>query len=184
MLIILLPSMLDKIIIIDFEDSFTFNIASVLFPYEKSISVISHQDFFKTHLNNYLNSKKRHALILGPGPGHPNEYKKYFIEIEKLRKLKNFYIMGICLGHQILGLIDNKIISKSKKQIHGQTIFIEVNGLQQAVQRYNSLSVYVDDTEVNISRFERGISYQFHPESIGTDSNSLYFIELLNFIHA
>lgn len=175
--------MLDKIIIIDFEDSFTYNVASVLFPYEKSVVVISHHDFFKIHLENYFNSKDTHALILGPGPGHPDEHQKYFEEIEKFRKLKNFYVMGICLGHQILGLIDKKIVSKAQEQIHGQTIFIEFDGSERAVQRYNSLAVYEDGIEVNIRRFERGISYQFHPESVGTDSNSLYFRELLDFIH-
>jgi anthranilate/para-aminobenzoate synthase component II len=175
--------MLDKIIIIDFEDSFTYNIASVLFPYEKSVAVISHHDFFKVQMHYYLNSKERHALILGPGPGHPDEHKKYFEEIKKFRKLKNFYVMGICLGHQMLGLIDKKRVSKAQEQIHGQTIFIEFDGQERAVQRYNSLAVYEDGVEVNIRRFERGISYQFHPESVGTDSNPLYFRELLDFIH-
>jgi len=91
--------------------------------------------------------------------------------------------MGICLGHQMLGLIDKKMVSKAQEQIHGQTIFIEFDGQERAVQRYNSLAVYEDGTEVSIRRFERGISYQFHPESVGTDSNSLYFRELLDFIH-
>ena len=176
--------MLDKIIIIDFEDSFTYNIANVLFPYEKSIFVIPHEDFFKIHLESYLSSKEKHAFILGPGPGHPNEYKKYFFEIERMRKLQNYYIMGICLGHQILGLIDKKTVSKAKNQIHGQRIFIEFDEAQRAVQRYNSLSVYEGDTEVNITKFDRGISYQFHPESIGTDSNLLYFRELLKFVES
>lgn len=175
--------MLDKIIIIDFEDSFTYNIASVLFPYEKSVTVISHDEFFKVHLKKYLNSNETHALILGPGPGHPDEHQKYFKEIDKIRKLKNFYVMGICLGHQILGLIDKKKVSKAEEQIHGQTIFIEFDGRKRAVQRYNSLAVYEEGKEVNIRKFERGISYQFHPESVGTDSNSLYFQELLDFIH-
>lgn len=175
--------MLDKIIIIDFEDSFTYNIASVLFPYESSVAVISHHEFFKIHLHKYLNSNKRHALILGPGPGHPKEYQKYFKEIEKIRKRKNFYVMGICLGHQILGLIDKKTVSSAQEQLHGQSVLIEFEGLERAVQRYNSLAVYEDGSEVNIRKFERGISYQFHPESVGTESNSLYFRELLNFIH-
>lgn len=179
----LLLSMLDKIIIIDFEDSFTYNIASVLFPFEKSIAVIAHHEFFNIHLQKYLNSKENHAVILGPGPGHPQEHQKYFVEIEKIRKLKNFYVMGICLGHQILGLIDNKTVAKAQEQIHGQTIFIEFDGQPRGVQRYNSLAVYNDSAEVNIRRFDRGISYQFHPESIGTDSNLLFFRELLDFIH-
>lgn len=174
--------MLDKIIIIDFEDSFTHNIASVIFPYEKSIKVIPHQEFFYSMAEDFMNSKVRHALILGPGPGHPIEHEKYFKQIEKFRELKNFYVMGICLGHQMLGLIDGKVVKKAQEQIHGQTIFIEFDGVERAVQRYNSLAVYEAECEVNIRRFTRGISYQFHPESVGTDSNSLYFKELLDFI--
>lgn len=180
----LLPSMLDKIIIIDFEDSFTHNIASVLFPYEKSVKVISHQEFFSSLAEDFINSKERHALILGPGPGHPIEHEKYFKQIERFRGLSHFYVMGICLGHQMLGLIDGKTVKKAQEQIHGQTIFIEFDGVERAVQRYNSLAVYENGSEVNIRRFDRGISYQFHPESVGTDSNPLYFKELLNFIRS
>ena len=174
--------MLDKIIIIDFDDSFTYNIASVLYPYEKGLTVISHQEFFKNKLQNYLNSKDKHAIILGPGPGHPNDHQQYFLEIQKFRKLTNFYIMGICLGHQILGILDKKSVMPAKIQIHGQTEYIEFSGRVRPVQRYNSLAIYEDGKEINIRNFERGISYQFHPESIGTDSNSLYFRELLQFI--
>lgn len=174
--------MLDKIIIIDFEDSFTYNIASVLFPYENSVKVIPHSLFFSGVDKQYLNSQLRHALILGPGPGHPEEHQKYFSQIEKFRNDENFYVMGICLGHQMLGLMDKKIVAKALEQIHGQTIFVEFDGVERPVQRYNSLAVYEDGNEVNIRRFERGISYQFHPESVGTDSNPLFFKELLEFV--
>lgn len=174
--------MLDKIIIIDFEDSFTYNIASVLYPIGPSVKVIAHDEFFNSRIDELLNSKEKHALILGPGPGHPGEYQKYFKKIEVIRKQSHVYVMGICLGHQMLGLIDGKIVERSQEQIHGQTIFIEFDGVERAVQRYNSLAVYENGAEVNIRRFKQGISYQFHPESVGTDSNSLYFRELLNFV--
>lgn len=174
--------MLDKIIIIDFEDSFTYNIASVLFPLNPSVKVISHQEFFNSTMGELLESKEKHALILGPGPGHPDAYQKYFAQIETFRNLSQFYVMGICLGHQMLGLIDGKVVDLAQEQIHGQTIFIEFDGVERPVQRYNSLAVYEGGAEVNIRRFERGISYQFHPESVGTDSNPLYFRELLDFL--
>lgn len=176
--------MLDKIIIIDFEDSFTYNIASVIFPMETSVKVIPHSEFFQSRMGEFLQSKEKHALILGPGPGHPVEHQKYFKQIEDFRNKSNFYVMGICLGHQMLGLIDGKIVDRAQEQIHGQTIFIEFDGIERAVQRYNSLAVYENGEEVNIRRFKQGISYQFHPESVGTDSNSLYFRELINFIHS
>ena len=174
--------MLDKILIIDFEDSFTFNIASVLFPYEKKLKVINHHDFFNFKMLEYAQSTLKHAVILGPGPGHPEQYLKYFEQIKKIKELSNFYVMGICLGHQILGMVDGLLVEKACEQIHGQTIFIEFDGLERAVQRYNSLAVYENGNELNIRRFNRGISYQFHPESVGTDSNSLYFKELIEFI--
>jgi len=174
--------MLDKIIIIDFEDSFTYNIASVIFPFESSVKVISHEEFFHFRSGEFLNSHKKHALILGPGPGHPSAYQKYFKQIEVFRNHPNFYVMGICLGHQMLGLIDGKIVDHACEQIHGQTTFIEFDGVERAVFRYNSLAVYENGSEVNIRRFKQGISYQFHPESVGTDSNPLYFRELLEFI--
>jgi anthranilate/para-aminobenzoate synthase component II len=177
-----LQSMLDKIIIIDFEDSFTYNIASVLFPLNPSVKVISHQEFFNSKMREFLESKEKHALILGPGPGHPDAYQKYFKQIETFRNLPQFYVMGICLGHQMLGLMDGKVVGLAQEQIHGQTIFIEFDGVERPVQRYNSLAVYENGSEVNIRRFDRGISYQFHPESVGTDSNPLYFKELLNFL--
>lgn len=176
--------MLDKIIIVDFEDSFTYNIASVLFPFESRVKVISHEEFFHFKAREYLSSKERHALILGPGPGHPSAYHKYFKQIEAFRGHPNFYVMGICLGHQMLGLMDGKIVERAIEQIHGQTTFIEFDGVERAVFRYNSLAVYENNSEVNIRRFKQGISYQFHPESVGTDSNSLYFRDLLEFIRA
>ena len=178
----LLQSMLDKILIIDFEDSFTHNVASVLFPYEKKIKVLNHKEFFSLKMMEVIESKSKHAIILGPGPGHPDEHRKYFEKIRKLKELPNIYVMGICLGHQILGMADGLVVEKACEQIHGQTIFIEFDGIQRAVQRYNSLAVYENNTEVNIRHFRRGISYQFHPESVGTDSNLLYFKELLEFI--
>ena len=179
---ILLQSMLDKILIIDFEDSFTYNIASVIYPIEPSVKVISHEEFFNSKIDELLHSKEKHALILGPGPGHPAEHQKYFTKIQELRNKSHIYVMGICLGHQMLGLIDGKTVERAKEQIHGQTIFIEFDGVERAVQRYNSLAVYEYGSEVNIRRFKQGISYQFHPESVGTDSNSLYFRELVEFV--
>lgn len=55
------------VFIVDFEDSFTFNIASELYKYEKRIEVISHVDFFSTDFFNSLMNQKFYnfAVILG-----------------------------------------------------------------------------------------------------------------------
>lgn len=177
------PSVSDKIFIIDFDDSFTHNIASVLFPIEEKISVTNVHDFFNHHYESFLHDENPRAIILGPGPGHPDIYQKYFRKIEMLRKNESVYIMGICLGHQILGLMDGKKVLRSSEQIHGQSITINFKDTFLKVQRYNSLAVVEGNFNQDIRRFPRGISYQFHPESIGTENNLIFFEELLEFIH-
>jgi anthranilate synthase component 2 len=174
--------MSDKIIIVDFEDSFTYNIASVLFPLENELKVIPHQIFFKSNYEEILIRNEKCAVILGPGPGHPSEFYSYFELIKNLMAKKSIYVMGICLGHQILGLIENKIIKEAEIKVHGQTEEILFKNQKYNVQRYNSLAVYENDKEVNLSVFERGVSYQFHPESIGTEKNIVFFQDLLDFI--
>lgn len=180
--------MLDKnlIYIVDFDDSFTFNIASELYKYEKKICILSHNDFFKSDFfNTIILSEKKISVILGPGPGSPDNYKLYFKKISYLKKNLNIYVMGICLGHQILGLIDGFLISKSLYPKHGEQEIINFNDKNILVQRYNSLAVYNADNpidEILIRKWERGISYQFHPESIGTHHKNLFFKELLHFI--
>lgn len=174
--------MLDKIIIVDFEDSFTFNIANVLYPYEKRVKVLSHGDFFHSLLPELLKSNEKHAVILGPGPGHPDDYERYYAEIKKIQESRNCYLMGICLGHQILGKLKGYEVRRSKTPMHGQSVEVHFRGRLVRVQRYNSLAVFIEGSERDIVEFERGISYQFHPESIGTRDNDIFFKDLLSFV--
>jgi anthranilate/para-aminobenzoate synthase component II len=170
-----------KILIVDFDDSFTYNIANILFPFVSECKIISHQDFFS---HKYFSFEKNTGLILGPGPGHPDQYVKYFPTIKKLMADKNIYLMGICLGHQLLNLVNGKNITKSQSPMHGQSVAVNFSGNTYWVQRYNSLVVIEDDIEVDISRYHNGVSYQFHPESVGTDDNIIFFHELINYVNA
>ncbi len=174
--------MLDKILIIDFEDSFTHNIANVLYPFVNSVRVIPHNDFFANAFESLIKSNSRHGLILGPGPGHPDDYKEYFNFITKLMEKSNIYILGICLGHQIIGRIKGFDVRKSNVQIHGQQEKIKFENNEYLVQRYNSLSVYEGLEERVILTFNNGISYQFHPESIGTHDKHIFFQKLIHFV--
>jgi len=180
--------MLNKIFIIDFEDSFTFNIASELYSYETNIEVIPHHAFFaEVNFKNFMKkSDIPIAVILGPGPGDPGEYENYFDKIKQLKNAKFIYLMGICLGHQVLSLIDGFFIKPSFFPGHGIQIKIHFFDQDLLVQRYNSLAVFNshnNSNEILIRKWERGISYQFHPESIGTEKCALFFKELLDFIY-
>lgn len=174
--------MSNKIIIIDFEDSFTYNIANILFPYEKKMVVVPHQQFFHAMIKSLLVSTERHAVILGPGPGHPDQYKKYFHHIITLMNAPNIYMMGICLGHQLMGKILGHRIDQLEWPVHGQAIECKFKDKKFLVQRYNSLGVFVNNKVKDIIYYPRGISYQFHPESVGTNENEIFFEELLTFL--
>jgi anthranilate/para-aminobenzoate synthase component II len=181
--------MLDKskIYIIDFEDSFTFNIASELFLFEKDIQVVSHADFFSVKgFPLFLEKiKTPTAIILGPGPGSPEEYRGYFQDILEIKNNPHIYLMGICLGHQILAMMEGMSVRASMKPTHGGQIKIDFDNKNILVQRYNSLAVFESWTsskEIQVRQWTRGISYQFHPESIGTENRPLFFADLLHFL--
>ncbi len=175
--------MLDKVTIVDFEDSFTFNIAEVIYPSEKNCSVIHHEEFFLKLSDSLQNINSNHAVILGPGPGHPGEYLKYADKISKLMKHPQIFLMGICLGHQIIGLIKGYTVEEVAQQHHGVNSEFNFRGKIIMVQRYNSLGVFNGKQEIPILNFERGVSYQFHPESVGTSDPATFFEGLLAFIN-
>lgn len=183
--------MLDKskIYIIDFEDSFTFNIATELYAYEKDIQVVSHQDFFSSKKFPVFLEKIKTptAIILGPGPGNPEEHVHYFPFIKALKSNPYIFLMGICLGHQLLALMDGMSVRASLKPIHGGQVKINFDNKNILVQRYNSLGVFESrnsQNEIQVRQWTRGVSYQFHPESIGTENRPLFFKDLLDFLRA
>lgn len=192
--------------IIDFNDSFTYNIASELETLGVMSQIISWENCYE-FLNQTI-FKERHALILGPGPGNPTDYESIFSQISKVILNPNIFFMGICLGHQIYWKMRGIDSVRSKNPMHGQAIkvelpdwnsFIGFSGKTIFVQRYNSLVLNISesqfikkfndfqglfyDDECLITRFNRGLTYQFHPESVGTSCPSIFFAPLSNFLY-
>lgn len=190
-----------KILLVDFNDSFTMNIYSECICLGLSIDVINWTQLSDYHL-------QFPAIIFGPGPGHPNEYTKAKSFLKKYLLKKNRFFMGICLGHQILGDLLSFKVTYSKQKLHGQSIKVKIPnwnifrqvevGKQVSVQRYNSLCL-VDSKECivdqNIFKCEeikgeimmlmgkKFISYQFHPESVGTSFPEMFFRPIYNFAY-
>ncbi len=185
--------MKNDIIIVDFFDSFTYNIATEI--YKMKINVQVEQYSTKT-FKSIENLKEKKIIILGPGPGHPEDYSTIYPNLKNSLRNKNLFFLGICLGHQLLWRVQGEKIVKSKKPLHGISVpfiippwkehFEEKDwGLKTHVQRYNSLAVdpskknrhnfSFSNGEVIAGKFERGLTYQFHPESIGTQRPDLFF---------
>ncbi|HXH75176.1 MAG TPA: aminodeoxychorismate/anthranilate synthase component II [Bacteriovoracaceae bacterium] len=170
-----------KALLLDFDDSFTFNVVQELQLAGISTTVINWRDF-ETLPDEGL-------LVLGPGPGHPDDYQRLFPLIREWISQKK-PLLGICLGHQIYWRLLGEEVLRSKHPMHGQRLKLELNhdwkkwlclNRDVWVQRYNSLAVMgqaalrnpyltnlIQDDEILITLGEKVITYQFHPESVGT----------------
>jgi anthranilate/para-aminobenzoate synthase component II len=170
-----------KATFIDFEDSFSYNVVQELSLIGLDVQVV--------HWKDYEVNPVEGLLILGPGPGHPEDYQSIFPLVKSwLKDDRPFF--GVCLGHQIFWTLQNEEIVRSKEPLHGQKIKLDLTSEWREwlqikgdvyVQRYNSLAVlsqaatrnpyfknFIHHDEIVITRSSNVLTYQFHPESIGT----------------
>jgi anthranilate/para-aminobenzoate synthase component II len=183
-----------NVYIFDFNDSFTFNIANRLNDLSLSHKVIKQKDH-KSTLDKVLKIKRRKiCLIFGPGPGHPDDYHEVADYLDRLMKQQNLLLWGICLGHQILMKQLGFNILRIKPN-HGVPIKLKWHKKSILVQQYNSLAVkYNPAIELKgkilhykgiVWGFEgpRVVSWQFHPESVGTSCPLKFFSSLPKFLY-
>lgn len=170
----------------DFEDSFTYNIAEFFYRYKIFYEVVNWK--------NYQYPKKESTpdlVVLGPGPGVVEDYHSLLNEIKDFDSHPFFYC-GICLGHQILGFINGFKLDR-EQPIHGQSVPVQIphwscfpksyRGQIVSVQRYNSWMLkqtcqryWVTLSEDGMFLWSPGsLSFQFHPESVGTSCPYLFF---------
>lgn len=188
-----------NVILLDFNDSFTFNVASELYKLDILAEVIAKKDILEK-LETITRANKKCVVIYGPGPGHPDEYAQFFPIIKKALENPKIFHFGICLGHQLLWQVKGFKVIPSKIPIHGQRFKFKIPKWSEFeqniwdseidVQRYNSLVVdsskdgdfSYHQEEVVAGRFNRGVSFQFHPESVGTTNPSIFFKSIINFL--
>ena len=173
-----------KIILIDNYDSFTFNLYHYLSTYSK-VDVVRNDN-----INSYdILKKKYNKIVISPGPGNPNQAGNCINIVRKL--YKKIPILGVCLGHQIIGQVFGSKIVQAKTLVHGKTsdIIIKKKGILKNLPlsfeatRYhsliiekNSLSKELDITAETKNGIIMGVQHknynvhgvQFHPESIKT----------------
>lgn len=184
------------ILVIDNYDSFTYNIVQYLGELGEQLTIWRNDAFDLGDIEE-LSPK---AIILSPGPGHP---KDAGLTCDVIQAYKDkFPIMGVCLGHQAIGLVEGGTVNEARRQLHGKLSRISFsetelfNGLPDAVHvvRYHSLVIDKDkcpDTLDVISTDKHGeimavqhktypmFGVQFHPESYGTEGG---MVMLKNFV--
>ena len=174
-----------KIVLIDNYDSFTFN----LYHYLSSLKV--HVDVIR---NDRITSKeilkrRYNKIVISPGPGNPNQSGNCLKIVKSL--YKKIPILGVCLGHQIIGQVFGSKIIQARKLMHGKTSKIKskkkgiLKNLPKTFEatRYHSLIIdkksIPGDLEITAETKDgliMGVQHkkyqvhgvQFHPESIKT----------------
>ena len=173
-----------KIILIDNYDSFTFNLYHYLSSFAK-VDVLRNDKVD----HHYILRKGYNKIEISPGPGNPNQSGNC------LKIVKNLYkkmpILGVCLGHQIIGQIFGSKIIQAKELVHGKTsnIINKKIGILKNLPitfeatRYHSLIIdkktLSDSLEITAETEDgliMGVQHkvynihgvQFHPESIKT----------------
>ena len=175
-----------KILLIDNYDSFTYNLYHYLSALKTKVQV---------YRNDKINSsqiiKKRFdRIVISPGPGNPNQAGNCLKIVKEVHN--QLPILGVCLGHQIIGQVFGSKIIQAKKLMHGKTSRIIskkigiLKNLPKSFEatRYHSLIIdkktLSKELEITAETKEgliMGVKHkkynvhgvQFHPESIKTE---------------
>ena len=111
-----------KILLIDNYDSFTYNLYHYLSSLKCKVDVHRND---KIKLNK-ISKKKYQKIVISPGPGDPNRAGLCLKIVKKFYKI--IPILGVCLGHQVIGQAFGSKIILAKKLMHGKTSLIKNNG--------------------------------------------------------
>ena len=174
-----------KILLIDNYDSFTFNLYHYLSSLNTNVEVFRNDQITEKEIIK----NKYNKIVISPGPGNPNQSGNCLKIVKKL--YKKIPILGVCLGHQIIGQVFGSKIIQAKKLMHGKTS--KINSFKSGIlknlperfeaTRYHSLiidrktiSKDLEITALTNDGVIMGIMHkkynihgvQFHPESIKT----------------
>lgn len=186
------------LLVIDNYDSFTYNLVQYLGELGVKQKVVRNDQVSVEEII----AMKPEAIVISPGPCTPNEAG---ISVEVVRELhKTMPILGVCLGHQAIGVAFGGKVTKAPTIVHGKTsaivhlgkdVFKNIPSPFRAT-RYHSLIVEKEslpDTLEVTAWTEDGVimgmkhkeypvvGVQFHPESIATEHGKTLLKNFLSF---
>ncbi len=189
-----------RVFIIDNYDSFTFNLVQYFRELGTEVFVNKNDEITVSQLQKLSPD----ALIFSPGPGTVECREDIGNGLEIFKHFQGkIPILGVCLGHQMIGKYFGGIIEKVAP-MHGKKSHIHIldkTGLFQGFpdviegMRYHSLVVSDPDPVLHITaRTQDGLimacenvdqrvfGIQFHPESIGTKTGLDILRNFLSFV--
>lgn len=187
------------IVLIDNYDSFTYNLVQTMATIGADIQVFRN-DAITVDAVETLHPE---AVVISPGPCTPKEAG---ISVELIRRMSGrIPVLGVCLGHQSLGVAFGATVSNAQQIMHGKVsqVHHDGQGLYKGLSnpfpagRYHSLAViketlppelvadaFSEDGEImgmhHVSQATYGV--QFHPESVLTPSGKRLLRNFLDIV--
>ena len=173
------------LVVLDNYDSFTWNLVQYLGSLGAEIDVQRNDAISVARLV----ALAPRGLVISPGPGRPENAG---IAVQAIRRLHGrMPILGVCLGHQAIGIAFGARVVRAPQVMHGKTsrIIHDGRGIFRGIEnpfvatRYHSLVVeresLPDTLEVTCATSDAVVmglkvkgaetwGVQFHPESIQT----------------
>ncbi|MBU2631241.1 MAG: aminodeoxychorismate/anthranilate synthase component II [Proteobacteria bacterium] len=171
--------------VIDNYDSFTFNLVHYILHTGVDVKVFRND---KISIED-LKALNLGAIVISPGPGRPEDAG---ISMDVVKHFSGSVpLLGVCLGHQVIGQSFGGEIIHAKQIMHGKTSVVTADGehiysgLNKpfTVMRYHSLAISEENFPACLTITSRtqdgeimGIRHkehptqgvQFHPESFMT----------------
>jgi anthranilate synthase/aminodeoxychorismate synthase-like glutamine amidotransferase len=187
------------VLVIDNYDSFTYNLVQYLGEMGAALVVKRNDEITVDQVEEMAPRR----ILISPGPGRPEQAG---VTLDVIRRFgPRLPVLGVCLGHQAMGLAFGGTVVRAPLPMHGKTstvqhdgrgVFRGIHGPFEA-SRYHSLVVdesgWPDDLEIAARSKEDGLvmglrhktypvhGVQFHPESILTHEGRrilMNFLEL------
>jgi anthranilate synthase/aminodeoxychorismate synthase-like glutamine amidotransferase len=174
------------VLVIDNFDSFTYNLVQAFGDLGAPLLVRRNNQVGCEEIE----SMSPAAIVISPGPGRPEDAGP---SVDVIRRFgSRIPILGVCLGHQAIGVAFGGRVVRAPKPVHGKTSIIrhDARDLFEGIQspfnaaRYHSLIVEEQglppDVEVSARTESDGLvmglrhrtwrvfGVQFHPESVLT----------------
>ena len=174
-----------QILVINNFDSFVFNLVDYLKRLSAECTVLNNDQIDLTQIEKY------DGVLISPGPGTPEGAGASIEVVKKCAELRK-PLLGICLGHQAIGVAFGGIVERAPELLHGKTSEVTHNnyGVLQNIAspftatRYHSLIIKSNSLPQELevtAKSESGIimaikhktlpieGVQFHPEAILTE---------------
>jgi para-aminobenzoate synthetase component 2 len=174
-----------RVLVVDNYDSFVYNLVQYLAQLGAQVTVRRNDEVDLDELEEV------DGVLVSPGPGTP-ERAGSSIEVIQRSAERALPVLGVCLGHQAIGVAWGGVVERAPELLHGKTSLVHHDGAGVlaglpnpfVATRYHSLSIRPDTLPAVLEvtgRTEGGVimavrhrelpvvGVQFHPESVLTE---------------